>query len=477
MDKTDCLRYSAADGHMPFLPDTLRPYLIRVRSLAINASSRTLYRPSSPYEARADYYHSKKRSAPSYMFKKLKETLSGTKTADVTEVTATSPEETKTATASSPADQTEEKKAEVKDTMVLTDAQKSSVMGSLVTSMKNPPQIGDLVEGPVIAVEKSSVYVDLAPFGTGIIYGREFITARDVIKKINIGDVIAAKIVDNAHKEGYLELSLKEARQALIWSEAEAAIKDKKTLDLPVKEANKGGLLIEWQGIVGFLPASQLKADHYPRVSDGDKDKILDELKKLVGTRLSLSIITADPKEGKLIFSEKGSEQKEKEKIVSKYEIGDTVEGTVTGVVDFGVFVKLEEGLEGLVHISEIDWGLVDDPRNFVKAGQKIKAKIIEIKEGKISLSLKQLKPNPWSEAGKKYKKDMSVSGVVIKFNKHGALASIEEGVAGLVHVSEFGSEEKLRKTLELGKTYDFKIAFFDHKEQKMALAYSGEKK
>jgi len=365
----------------------------------------------------------------------------------------------------------------IKGEMELTDEQKQSFMGKLSETMKNPPIIGDLVEGPVIAVEKSSVYIDLAPFGTGIIYGREFIIARDVIKKINVGDVIAAKIVDTAHKEGYYELSLKEARQALIWNEAEIAIKEKKVLDLPVKEANKGGLLIEWQGILGFLPASQLKTDHYPRISDGDKDKILEELKKLVGTRLQVAIITADPKEGKLIFSEKGSETKEKEKIASKYEIGDTVGGTITGIVDFGVFVKLEEGLEGLIHISEIDWGLVDDPRNFVKVGQAIKAKIIEIKDGKISLSLKQLKPNPWTEASKKYKKDMMVSGVIIKFNKHGALASIEEGVAGLIHVSEFGSEEKLRKNLELGKAYDFKISLFDPKEQKMALTYTGEKK
>ncbi len=360
--------------------------------------------------------------------------------------------------------------------MEMTDEQKLTLMGKLVTVMKNPPMIGDLVEGPVIAIEKAQVFIDLAPFGTGLIYGREFMVARDVIKKINIGDVVAAKIVDMAHKEGYYELSLKEARQALIWNEADAAIKEKKVLDLPVKEANKGGLLIEWQGIVGFLPASQLKAEHYPRITDGDKDKILDELKKLVGTRLQLTIITADPKEGKMIFSEKGPESKEKEKIANKYEIGDEVEGSITGVVDFGAFVKLEEGLEGLIHISEIDWGLVDDPRNFVKVGQKITAKIIEIKDGKISLSLKQLKSNPWTEASKKYKKDMPVSGVIIKFNKHGALASIEEGVAGLVHVSEFGSEEKLRKALELGKTYNFKISLFDPKDQKMALTYAGVK-
>lgn len=352
-----------------------------------------------------------------------------------------------------------------------------TVMDRIVNDSANPPLIGDLVEGPVINIEKSAVYIDLAPFGTGIIFGREYLTARDVIKKINIGDVVAAKVTDTDNKEGYIELSLKEARQALIWSEAETAINNKTTLELPIIEANKGGLIIEWQGISGFLPASQLKTEHYPRVADGDKDKILEELKKLVGTKISVSIISAIPKEGKLIFSEKTPELKDKEKIIGKYKVNDTVEGVVTGMVDFGIFVKLEDGLEGLVHISEIDWSLVEDPRTLFKVGQKIKVKVIEIKEGKISLSLKALKDNPWVEASKKYQKDQQVQGVIIKFNKHGALASIEEGIAGLVHISEFGSEEKLRKTLELGKSYNFKITLFDVKGQKMALSFVGEKK
>ncbi len=354
---------------------------------------------------------------------------------------------------------------------------KDGVMDKLLADTANPPVVGDLVEGPVINIEKSAVYVSLAPFGTGIIYGREFITARDIIKKINIGDVIAAKVVDTDNKEGYIELSLKEARQALIWSEAEEAINKKSVLELPVIEANKGGLIIQWQGIMGFLPASQLKTEHYPRVNDGDKDKILEELKKLVGQKISVSIISALPKEGKLIFSEKSPEQKDKDKIIGKYKVDDAVNGVVTGIVDFGVFVKIEDGLEGLVHISEIDWALVEDTRALFKVGQKVKVKIIEIKEGKISLSMKALKENPWVEASKKYKKDMQVQGVIIKFNKHGALASIEEGIAGLVHISEFGSEEKLRKSLELGKNYNFKITLFDAKEQKMALSFLGDKK
>ena len=271
-------------------------------------------------------------------------------------------------------------------------------MGKMLTDSATPPSIGDLIEGTVIAIDKKGVFIDLPPFGTGIIYGREFILARDVIKKINIGDKVSAKVVDASNKDGYIELSLKEARQALIWTEAEQAITSKTILELPIKEANKGGLIIEWQGIQGFLPASQLKPEHYPRVQDGDKDSILVELKKLVGTKIAVSIIGAFPKEGKLIFSEKNSVEKDKTASVAKFKVGDEVEGKVTGMVDFGVFVKIDEGLEGLVHISEIAWGHVSDAHDFARLGDKVQVKIIGIDGDKISLSMKQLTKDPWEE-------------------------------------------------------------------------------
>ncbi|HEU4677631.1 MAG TPA: S1 RNA-binding domain-containing protein [Candidatus Paceibacterota bacterium] len=353
------------------------------------------------------------------------------------------------------------------------EARTKSPMNSLLEQSPVPPKEGDLVEGKVTAIGRARVYIEIAPFGTGIIYGREFMNARDILRKVSIGDSIAAKVVDAGNEDGYIELSLKEARQALIWSDAEEAVKKQTIMYLPVKEANKGGLIIEWQGIQGFLPASQLSSEHYPRVEDGDKDKILSALNDLVGKSLSVIIITADKKEGKLIFSEKGPQEKEeKEEKVSKYTVGDVVDGTVTGAVDFGVFVKLEEGLEGLVHISELDWGLVEDTRALYKVGDKVKVKVIEVKDDKISLSIKQLKENPWHGAAKKYKKGQEVQGVIIKYNKHGALASIEEGVAGLVHISEFASEEELRRTLSLGSTYAFIITLFEPKDQRMTLSY-----
>ncbi|MHB1330403.1 MAG: S1 RNA-binding domain-containing protein [Minisyncoccota bacterium] len=356
-----------------------------------------------------------------------------------------------------------------------TEEEMSAYMETLLAKSPTPPKLDDVIEGPVLSIDKGAIYIDLPPFGTGIIYGREFMNARDIIKKVNIGDTVAGKVVGLGGKDGYIEISLKEARQALIWGEAEEAIREKRIYELAVTDANKGGLILNWQGIQGFLPASQLKPEHYPRVSDGDKDKILDELRKLVGEKFSVMIIGATPKEGKLIFSEKSPETKNKENIIQKYTLGDELTGEITGLVDFGVFVKLEEGLEGLVHISEIDWGLVENPKAMFKIGEKVKVKIIEIKDEKISLSIKALKENPWKDAAQKYKKDMEVEGVIIKYNKHGALASIEEGVAGLVHVSEFGSEDKLRGTLEMGKSYPFKITLFDPKEQKMALSYTGK--
>lgn len=349
--------------------------------------------------------------------------------------------------------------------------QPSGDMERLFTEVPTAPKEGDLVEGPVIAVMPNKVYVELHPFGTGIIYGREYQTAADILRRVKFGDTIAAKVVETANTEGYVELSLMEARQALIWAEAEKAVAAGTVFELPVKEANKGGLIFEWQGITGFLPASQLKPEHYPRVEDGDKGKILEELKLLVGQKLPVVIITADATEGKLIFSERGK-QEERSSAALEFAVGDVVEGEVTGAVEFGIFVKIRDGLEGLVHISELDWGLVENPKTLYKVGEKIQVKVIEVKDGKVSLSIKALKEDPWKGAASKYAKDQVVDATIIKYNKHGALASIEEGVAGLVHISEFANVDELRKALGLGRTYKFKITLFEPQNHRMTLSY-----
>ncbi len=364
-----------------------------------------------------------------------------------------------------------------KDNIVAPEKTTVSMDFLLKTFNLNPPQVGALLEGKIIEQKGASVFVDLGPYSTGVIYGREFINARETIRSLRPDDVIAAKVISAENENGYIELSLKEAGQDIAWREAEELQRERSSLTLPVSDANKGGLILEWKGIQGFLPASQLKLKHYPRVEGGDKEKILDELKKLIGTNLVVTIIAGDPQEEKLIFSEKGSEADELKEIIAKYKIGDIIECEITGVVDFGIFVKIEDGLEGLIHISELDWSLVENPADIYKIGGKVNAQIIDIKDEKISLSVKALKPNPWMSAQEKYKKGDIVKGVVIKFNKHGSLISIEEGVAGLVHISEFGSEKKMKEKLELGKSYLFQIIIFEPQDHRLILTFLEENK
>lgn len=337
------------------------------------------------------------------------------------------------------------------------------------------PKVGELVEGTVLARRGFKLFVDLGPGGSGIVFGREFLEARETIKNLKPGDKITAKVIELEGEDGYIELSLKDAGQDMVWREAEELMKNKETLTLQALEANKGGLVLEWKKVKGFLPASQLKIGHYPRVEGGDREKILEELRKFVGEKLGVVIIAIDPRENKIIFSEKGVESEELKEMIAKYQIGQVVEGEVTGVVDFGIFIKLEEGLEGLCHLSELDWSLVQDPGDLFKVGEKVSAKVIAVDGGRVSLSVKALKPDPWIKAADEFRKGDIVEGTILRFNKYGALVAIAEGVSGLCHISEFGSDKAMREKVEGGKKYPFQITLFEPKERRMTLSYLGD--
>lgn len=333
--------------------------------------------------------------------------------------------------------------------------------------------IGDVVEGAVITIDRSVVYIDLSPVGTGIIYGREFAVVKDILRKVKPKDTISAQIIAPETADGYIDLSLKEARKSFVWNEAKEAVESKRVYEVTIKNANYGGLVIEWNGIRGFLPASQLTEKHYPKVLNGNKDGILNELKKLIGKRLVVTIENSDPENDVLIFSEhKDEKEAKKEKDGSpSYKVGDIKNGVVSGVVDFGVFVTVDNEIEGLIHISEMDWGLVDDPRRFYSVGNQVQVKIIDIDDGKYSFSFKELYKNPWEDILDHHKVGDVVSGVVIKHEQFGAFASIKAGVSGLIHISNFTDDDDLRNTLEIGKTYEFVITNLEPKKQKLTLA------
>jgi small subunit ribosomal protein S1 len=352
------------------------------------------------------------------------------------------------------------------------------------------PQIGDVLEGTVIDITSNSVLFDLGALGTGIVLGKE-IKDGLALGKVKIGDKISATLIDLENEDGYIELSIREASYERAWIDLEAKRDSMTAVTTKVLDANKGGLMVEVNGITGFIPVSQLSSEHYPRVEDGDKNKILELLKKLVGKEILVRILDVDRETEKLIVSERAASSEKEKEVISQLQVGDVIEGEISGVVDFGAFVKFlppakagsdkeNDKIEGLVHISELAWQLIDDPRTIVKTGDKVKAKIIGIDDTRISLSMKALAKDPWSEIAEKYKIGDSVQGKIDKINPFGAFVYLDKDIHGLAHVSEFQEVypgKKMDEILKAGETYSWKILSIEPKDHRMGLMIIKEEK
>jgi small subunit ribosomal protein S1 len=343
------------------------------------------------------------------------------------------------------------------------------------------PKTGEVVKGKIIGTKGSAIFIDLGHVGTGIIFGKEFYEAKDFLKNLKPESEISAKVLDPDNEEGYIELSLKQANEELAWKTIQEQKEKQETINVKILGVNKGGLLTKVSGIPAFLPVSQLSFEHYPRVEQGDKLKIVRELQNLIGEELKVKLFDINQKEKNIILSEKAGTISKLKEVFKELKPGTIVQGEITGIVDFGAFVRFslpssgakpkeDATLEGLIHISEMDWQMIDNPSKVVKIGEKIKAKIIEVAYNRVSLSLKALKKNPWENVEKKYKKGDIIKAKATKFNPFGAFIQISPEIQGLVHISEFGNEDKMKNALELGKEYDFQILQVEPKERKIAL-------
>lgn len=348
----------------------------------------------------------------------------------------------------------------------------------------NMPKAGEVIEGHALSKSAKNLYIDLGIFGIGIVYGIEFANAQNIIKNLKIGDSVFAKILEVENESGLRELSLAEAQSQKSWDLIRELKKTNKIIATKILNANRGGLMIEISGVAGFLPVSQLSSDHYPRVEGGDKTKILEELSKFIGQDFKVRVLDFDSKEGKLIVSEKAAEEENLKEVIGRYKIGDIIQGTVSGIVDWGAFIKwsLEEDmLEGLIHISELDWQLIENPADFVKVGDEVSAQVIDITGDRISLSLKRLRPDPWKVAVSHFEKGKTVEGLIKKFNPFGAFVEVacpdSEPLQGLCHISEFGSDDKMKAALEAGKKYQFQVLTFIPDEHRMSLGLFKEEK
>jgi small subunit ribosomal protein S1 len=336
----------------------------------------------------------------------------------------------------------------------------------------NIPAIGDVVTGTVIGTGRREIRLDVDGVSTGVVRGKELFAESAEYNNLVPGEAVEATVMETENENGELELSFRFAGQQRAWEELQRLFTSGDATETKILEANKGGLIVRLSHITGFLPVSQLSPEHYPRVSGGDKNKILEKLKSYVGITMNVRVIDVNVDDEKLIVSEKAVWEDEQKNIITKFGVGDVVEGEVTAVADFGAFVKFDS-LEGLVHISEIAWQRIDHPRDILKIGQKVNAEIIGIEGSKIFLSMKKLLTDPWSNVKERYKVGDTVKGTVLKVNPFGLFVELDAEIHGLAHVSELSNKPvaDVNEIAKSGEIMEFKIVSIEPKEHRLGLS------
>ncbi|KKR05852.1 MAG: RNA binding S1 domain protein [Parcubacteria group bacterium GW2011_GWC2_39_14] len=357
---------------------------------------------------------------------------------------------------------------------------KTTEMGKLLESdgaSSTFPNVGDILTGKVIAASKKEVLIDFNGVLTGIVRGKELYNESEEFSNLKIGDDVEATVMDLENEQGLLELSFRFAGHQKAWLTLQGYKEENKTVAARINDANKGGLLVTVANVHGFLPVSQLSPEFYPRVQGGDKNKILEKLKTYVGQDFQVKILDADEESEKLIVSEKNAWEEEQKDVLNKYNVGDLIEGTITAVTDFGVFVEFGENLEGLIHISELAWQRIDDPRELFDVNQKIKAEIIKIDGSKIFLSSKKLKDDPWKDIEKKYKIGDFVSGTVVKTTPFGLFVELDKDIHGLAHISELSEKtiSNIEDFCKPGEVLKFRIVSLEPAEHRLGLSLKPE--
>lgn len=334
------------------------------------------------------------------------------------------------------------------------------------------PKVADVVRGKVLSTNRREVRLDIEGMTSGVIRGRELFAESAFYDNLKIGDEVDATVLELENENGDMELSFRSAGQQKAWDELRRLFTTSEIVPAKVVEANKGGLLMRIGHVTGFLPVSQLSPEHYPRVSGGDKNKILEKLRSYVGTDMDVRVIDVNENEEKLIVSEKSVWEERQKDLISRYRVGDKVMGEITALADFGAFVRFDT-LEGLVHISEIAWQRIDHPRDLLKVGQQVEAEIIGIEGSKIFLSMKKLVDDPWKRIQEEYKIGDTVKGKVLKINPFGFFVELTPEIHGLAHVSELSNQPNIDPTTlgKIGDEMEFKVVSIEPKEHRLGLS------
>lgn len=337
-----------------------------------------------------------------------------------------------------------------------------------------PISQGDVMEVTVVSASRDHIVVDVAGLATGIIPDKELGAQATKLKP---GDKVRAYVLSVENDNGYVILSLKRAEREEIWRSLEQRNTHEEIINVKIVQANKGGLVAEYNSIQGFIPVSQLSVKNYPRVG-GDKLKIRKKLTEMIGTELPVKIINYDKSSNKIIFSEKAAVESDLEEKAQQFEIGQRVKGKITGIVDFGLFVDIGD-IEGLIHISQVSWQRVSNLREHFQVGQEIEAEVVNIDGGRVSLSMKKLQPDPWQTETKKLKIGSKLKGLVTQVTPYGAFVKLSDNLEGLFHVSQMipsntdkSEDVKINPSdiIQEGKSYDFEIISVEPELRKISL-------
>ncbi len=310
---------------------------------------------------------------------------------------------------------------------------------------------GDVVEGKITRVTPKEITIDIGGKTEGVVIDRELENYRDMLMALKVGDTVVCQVIVAENDRGQSVLSLRRSIFEKRWDTLSTIQKAGDPVEVVFKEPVRGGILVDYGGLRGYIPQSQL---------DSSLSKQLD---KISGRRVMVKVVEVDKETNRLVFSQRsvteGASLAKQKELLSSLTVGESVQAVITGVVPFGAFAKLtveKEGekheIEGLVHISEIAWEKVEDPGQYLKTGDSVKVKIIGVDEetGKLTLSLKQLLPDPWEHVLDMFEKDTTVKGTVSRVSPYGIFVTLSPGVEGLIHISKVtpGSEPKPKEEI-----------------------------
>lgn len=335
-------------------------------------------------------------------------------------------------------------------------------------------QYGDTVDGVIMRIDRDEILVDIGSKAEGVVPAREMqsLTSEDRAG-LHPGDELLVFVVQAEDREGRALLSVDKARQEKSWRRLQQSHDAAEVIEAKVINYNKGGLLVNLDGVRGFVPASQVSG-----ISRGPETQKQSDMARMVGTSMNLKVIEINRARNRLILSERQAVQDVREgrkgELLSSLKEGDVRTGLVTSVCDFGAFVDIG-GADGLVHLSEISWSRVKHPSEVLKPGDQVNVFVLSIDNDRkrIALSIKRTQSEPWTTIGERYQLGQIVEGTITQLASFGAFARIEDGIEGLIHVSEMGDGrvQHPRDFVKEGDAVQVRIIRIDPARRRMGLS------